>query len=85
MAFQFTPEMRRERELELAFSPEVKMAQFRETLDRMRWEQTERLRRMSRVSIPTIPGMPRFPEKRFRRTRPNFVHVLAREAYEAPY
>src|SRR5215212_279246 len=73
--------MRREREIELAFSPEVKMAQFREVLDRMRWEQTERLRRMSRVAIPTIPGMPRFPERKFRR-HPNFVYVLAREAYE---
>jgi hypothetical protein len=100
VAFVFTREMIRAAEIERAFSPEVKMAQWREFYDRMQWEQRERLRRAFTTpmdellrSIPPASslarsvglGYPSFrpaPRRKFRPSKPNFLYVLMREAYE---
>jgi hypothetical protein len=83
MPFRITKEMRRMREAELGFSTKVRLAQFREMAERMRWNLYRPMRRALRPTLPWANATE--PEPTFRPTAPNFLYVLAQETRSGNY
>ncbi len=77
MPFRITAEMRRMHEAERNLNPEAQRARNREFLEHIRWIAGRPSREIRRVMLGQTPG-----EERFRPTSPNYVHVLARRAWE---
>jgi hypothetical protein len=81
--FRITEEMMRMAEIEKGFSTKVRLAQFREMTERMRWNLYRPLRRTLRSMLPwgTIPET----EDTFRPSSPNFLYLLAQETKDGDY
>jgi hypothetical protein len=80
--FRITKEMRRMAEAEQGFSKEVRIAQFREMAERMRWDLYRPLRRALRLRLPW--GNAEVDEK-FRPSAANFLYLLAEETRTGNY
>lgn len=77
MPFRITAEMRRMHEAERHLDLEARRARNREFLEHVRWIADRPSREIRRVVLGQAPG-----EERFRPTSPNYLHVLARRAWE---
>jgi hypothetical protein len=86
MPFRITKEMRMMREAELGFSPEVKIAQFREHFERERWRRLRQIRGMRRALRAQDLWAPDVEtEEMFRPSSPNYLYLLARETKAGNY
>jgi hypothetical protein len=83
MPFRITKEMMRMAEAERGFSAKVRLAQFREMAERMRWDPYRLLRRALRSTLPW--GNTPETEDTFRPSSPNFLYLLAQETKDGDY
>jgi hypothetical protein len=83
MPFRITKQMIRMAEAERGFSKEVRLTQFREMAERMRWTLYRPLRRALRSTLPwdNVPET----EDTFRPSSPNFLYLLAQETRNGNY
>lgn len=80
MPFRITREMRMMYEAERAFSPKVRLTQWREFLERMGWQRLQQIQRMRRALHTCRSWASESnPEHPFRHSSPNYLYVLARE------
>ena len=86
MPFRITKEMRMMREAELGFSPEVKIAQYREHFERQRWRRLQQVRRMRRALHTQTSWTPEIEaDETFSPSSPNYLYLLARETKDGDY
>lgn len=83
MPFRITKEMVRMREAELGFSAKVRVAQFHEMAERMRWDLYRPMRQALRRTLPW--GTAAEMEDTFRPSSPNFLYLLAQETKDGNY
>jgi hypothetical protein len=86
MPFRITKEMRMMREAELDFSPEVKIAQYREHFERERWRRLRQIRGMRRaLRVRDLWAPDVDSEETFRPSSPHYLYLLARETKDGNY
>ncbi len=86
MPFRITKEMRMMREAELGFSPEVKIAQYREHFERERWRRLRQIRGMRRaLRVRDLWAPDVDSEETFRPSSPHYLYLLARETKDGNY
>jgi hypothetical protein len=86
MPFRITKEMRMMREAELGFSPEVKIAQYREHFERQRWRRLQQVIGMRRALRTRTSWAPEIESgETYRPSSPNYLYLLARETKDGDY